>query len=183
VGCINSASTRWSPAGENKRARSPARAGLANRRNAVYLGGGTARFRTETTLGPNRKVAGQLQSASAQKGCLSTKGIRRGSFRKLMILLELTDYWYGRAGPDARKRKGAGWHSVASGSHRGTGIYSKAVELAAPKTSLTPCILDQDRAQLDLLSAAMEDMGYEAITTSDPEEVLGLVRSGRCWQM
>jgi DNA-binding NtrC family response regulator len=58
--------------------------------------------------------------------------------------------------------------------------YSKAVELAAPKTSLTPCILDDDHAQLDLLSAVMDDMGYEAITTSDPEEALGLVRSGRC---
>jgi hypothetical protein len=61
--------------------------------------------------------------------------------------------------------------------------YGKAVELAAPKTSLTPCLLDDDRAQLDLLSAVMADMGYEAITTSDPEEALGVVRSGRCWRM
>lgn len=58
--------------------------------------------------------------------------------------------------------------------------YSKAVELAAPRTSLTPCILDDDHSQLDMLSAAMDEMGYEAITTSDPEEALGLVRSGRC---
>jgi DNA-binding protein Fis len=28
----------------------------------------------------------------------------------------------------------------------------------------------------------MEDMGYQAITTSDPEEALGLVRSGQCRQ-
>jgi len=58
--------------------------------------------------------------------------------------------------------------------------HSKAVALAAPKTSLTPCILDDDHAQLDLLSAVMENMGYQSITTSDPEEALGLVRSGRC---
>ena len=58
--------------------------------------------------------------------------------------------------------------------------HSKPVEVAAPKTSLTPCLLDDDHAQLDLLSAAMEDMGYQAITTSDPEEALGLVRSGQC---
>src|SRR5580704_3992138 len=55
---------------------------------------------------------------------------------------------------------------------------SRAVEPGAPETSLTPCI--DDHAELDLLSAAMEDMGYEAITTSNPEEALGLVRSGRC---
>src|SRR5277367_617512 len=58
--------------------------------------------------------------------------------------------------------------------------YTKTVELTATKTSLTPCILDDDHSQLDLLSAAMEDMGYDAVTTSDPEEALGLVRSGRC---
>jgi DNA-binding NtrC family response regulator len=57
--------------------------------------------------------------------------------------------------------------------------HSRAPELAAPKTSLMPCILD-DHTQLDLLSAVIEDMGYQSITTSDPEEALGLVRSGRC---
>jgi len=57
---------------------------------------------------------------------------------------------------------------------------SKSVEVAAPKTSLTPCLLDDDHAQLDLLSAVIEDLGYQAITTSDPEEALGLVRSGQC---
>src|SRR5271170_162537 len=58
--------------------------------------------------------------------------------------------------------------------------YSKAVQLATPRTALTPCILDDDHAQLDLLSAVMEEMGYEAVTTSDPEEALSLVRSGHC---
>jgi ActR/RegA family two-component response regulator len=62
--------------------------------------------------------------------------------------------------------------------------YGKTVELTATKTSLTPCILDDDHSQLDLLSAAMDEMGYEAITTSDPEEALSLVRTaaaGWCW--
>jgi len=58
--------------------------------------------------------------------------------------------------------------------------YTKAVEVVTPRTSLTPCILDDDYSQLELLSAVMDDMGYDAITTSDPEEALGLVRSGRC---
>ena len=56
--------------------------------------------------------------------------------------------------------------------------YGKTVELTA-KTSLTPCILDDDHTQLDLLSAVMDEMGYEAITTSDPGEALSLVRTGR----
>ena len=59
-------------------------------------------------------------------------------------------------------------------------VLTKAVAFAAPKTSLTPCILDDDPAQLDLLSAIMEQMGYDAITTSEPEEALRLVRTGRC---
>ncbi|MGA2097849.1 MAG: sigma-54 dependent transcriptional regulator [Candidatus Acidiferrum sp.] len=58
--------------------------------------------------------------------------------------------------------------------------YSKAVQLATPRTALTPCILDDDHTQLVLLSAVMEEMGYEAVTTSDPEEALSFVRSGRC---
>ena len=57
---------------------------------------------------------------------------------------------------------------------------TKAAEFTAPKTSLTPCILDDDPAQLDMLSAIMGEMGYEAITTSEPEEALRLVRNGRC---
>jgi len=57
---------------------------------------------------------------------------------------------------------------------------TRTVELAAPRTSLTPCILDDDHDQLDMLSAVVADMGYEAITTSDPEEALSLVRAGRC---
>jgi len=56
----------------------------------------------------------------------------------------------------------------------------KTVEIATLKTSLTPCILDDDQGQLDVLSALIEDMGYEPIATADPEEALRLVRSGRC---
>ena len=57
---------------------------------------------------------------------------------------------------------------------------SKTVEIAAQKTSLTPCILDDDPAQLDVLSAVITEMGYEPIPTSDPEEALKLVKRGRC---
>src|SRR5260370_27914701 len=45
---------------------------------------------------------------------------------------------------------------------------------------LKPCILDDDRAQLQMLSAVIGDMGYEAIPTTEPEEALKLVRCGHC---
>ncbi len=57
---------------------------------------------------------------------------------------------------------------------------SKTVESLSPKTTLTPCILDDDPAQLSQLQALIGDMGYDAIATSDPDEALQLVRVGRC---
>jgi DNA-binding NtrC family response regulator len=59
-------------------------------------------------------------------------------------------------------------------------VASKTAEIAAPKSSLTPCILDDDPAQLEMLSAVIADMGYAAIPTPNPEEALRLVRLGRC---
>ena len=56
----------------------------------------------------------------------------------------------------------------------------KTAEVPALRASLTPCILDDDQSQVDVLAAQMADMGYEAIATADPEEALRLVRSGRC---
>jgi DNA-binding NtrC family response regulator len=58
--------------------------------------------------------------------------------------------------------------------------YSKAVEIAAPKSSLTPCILDDDPEQLEMLSGLVAEMGYEPVPTADPEEALKMVRYGRC---
>lgn len=58
--------------------------------------------------------------------------------------------------------------------------FTRAVDIAAPGTALTPCILDDDQAQLDMLSAVVSEMGYQAVATSDAEEALSLVRSGRC---
>src|SRR2546421_4253698 len=57
---------------------------------------------------------------------------------------------------------------------------SRTAEIVAPKSSLTPCILDDDPAQLEMLSAVIADLGYEAIPTSNPEEALKLVKSGHC---
>ncbi len=54
------------------------------------------------------------------------------------------------------------------------------MEIAAPRTSLTPCILDEDPGQLEGLAAVIGEMGYEPIPTTDPEEALRLVRRGRC---
>src|SRR6202047_4245028 len=58
--------------------------------------------------------------------------------------------------------------------------YPKALEPLATKTSLIPCILDDDPSQLEMLAALVGDMGYEPICTSDPQEALKLVQYGRC---
>jgi DNA-binding NtrC family response regulator len=55
-----------------------------------------------------------------------------------------------------------------------------SLEVGTPRTSFTPCILDDDPAQLDLLTEQVASFGYEAISTSDPEEALRLVRAGTC---
>jgi len=57
---------------------------------------------------------------------------------------------------------------------------TKAIEIVSPKATLTPCILDDDPAQLELLTEQVGILGYEAIPTSDPDEALQLIRSGRC---
>ncbi len=50
----------------------------------------------------------------------------------------------------------------------------------AARSSLTPCILDDDPAQLELLSDMIAELGYESLLTSDPEEALRVVQSGAC---
>src|SRR5580704_6555497 len=57
---------------------------------------------------------------------------------------------------------------------------SESFEIVAPKKIFTPCILDDDPVQLEILSAAIAEMGYEPFPTHDPEEVLKLVKYGRC---
>jgi CheY-like chemotaxis protein len=57
---------------------------------------------------------------------------------------------------------------------------TKPTELLAPKTSLTPCILDDDPGQLEMLTSVVASMGYEAVPTTDPEEALKLIKRGRC---
>jgi DNA-binding NtrC family response regulator len=61
-----------------------------------------------------------------------------------------------------------------------THTSSNTIEIIAPRALLTPCILDDDPAQLDMLSAVIAEMGYESIPTNDPEDVLKLVKYGRC---
>ena len=57
---------------------------------------------------------------------------------------------------------------------------SKAAESPAAKTSLTPCILDDDPGQLEMLTELVSSLGYEPIATASPEEALRLVQYGRC---
>jgi DNA-binding NtrC family response regulator len=61
-----------------------------------------------------------------------------------------------------------------------TQSHPKVNENAATKSSLTPCILDDDPAQLEMLAALVGSLGYEPVTTSSPEEALKLVQYGRC---
>ncbi len=56
----------------------------------------------------------------------------------------------------------------------------KTTELIVARKSFVPCILDDDPAQLDMLSAVIAGLGYEAITTADPEEALKLIKRGHC---
>lgn len=58
--------------------------------------------------------------------------------------------------------------------------YSKAVEISTTKSSLTPCILDNNPEQLELLAGLVTEMGYEPVPTADPEEALKMVRYGCC---
>src|SRR5580693_10567195 len=55
---------------------------------------------------------------------------------------------------------------------------SATVEFATPRVPLTPCILDDDPVELEMLSAAIAEMGYEPIPTQDPEMALRLIK--RC---
>jgi DNA-binding NtrC family response regulator len=56
----------------------------------------------------------------------------------------------------------------------------KMVEIVARNSSLRPCILDDDPAQLNMLSAVIAEMGYEPIPMHDPEDVLKVVQYGVC---
>src|SRR5205814_9459853 len=55
----------------------------------------------------------------------------------------------------------------------------KTLELISPSAVLTPCILDDDQGQLELMTELVAGAGFEAVATADPEEALQLVRSGR----
>jgi DNA-binding NtrC family response regulator len=57
---------------------------------------------------------------------------------------------------------------------------TKTAELSPSKTTLVPCILDDDPSQLEMLAALVANMGYESIPTADPEEALRLIKRGRC---
>ncbi len=54
------------------------------------------------------------------------------------------------------------------------------MEAPTSRSSLTPCILDDEPEQLNLLSEMISELGYESLPTSDPEEALRLVQSGAC---
>jgi len=51
--------------------------------------------------------------------------------------------------------------------------------LITPRAALTPCILDDDLSQLELMTELVASAGFEAVATADPEEAPQLVRSGR----
>jgi two-component system response regulator HydG len=52
--------------------------------------------------------------------------------------------------------------------------------VAAWKSWPVPCVLDQNPEQLQQLAGWIEELGYQALPTADPEEALEMVRLGRC---
>jgi DNA-binding NtrC family response regulator len=56
----------------------------------------------------------------------------------------------------------------------------KPIEVSTPRSSLTPCIFDDDPVEREALSSLIFDMGYESVSTGDAEETLRLIRLGRC---
>ena len=56
----------------------------------------------------------------------------------------------------------------------------KSVAVSSLQSALTPCILDDDPSERDLLAHLITDMGYEPVSTPDAEEALRLIRMGRC---
>ena len=56
----------------------------------------------------------------------------------------------------------------------------KSVAVSPVHSTLTPCIFDDDPGERDSLTHLISDMGYEAVSTADPEEALRLIRMGRC---
>jgi two-component system, NtrC family, response regulator HydG len=58
-------------------------------------------------------------------------------------------------------------------------VLSKVAEVPHGKGTVVPCILDDDPEHLDVLSTLVDDLGYESIRTSDADEALNCVRTGR----
>src|ERR1035438_3642473 len=56
--------------------------------------------------------------------------------------------------------------------------YTRTAAVVTPDRALAPCILDEDPAQLEALAKLVQELGYEPILTSDPEEALKSVRHG-----
>ena len=56
----------------------------------------------------------------------------------------------------------------------------KTAEVSTVRSSMTPCIFDDDPAERDSLNSLIMDMGYGPVCTSDSEEALRLIRLGRC---
>jgi DNA-binding NtrC family response regulator len=56
----------------------------------------------------------------------------------------------------------------------------KSAETPTVRSSMTPCIFDDDPAERDALNSLIMDMSYEPVCTSDAEEALRLIRLGRC---
>ena len=56
----------------------------------------------------------------------------------------------------------------------------KSLEVSTSRSSLTPCIFDDEPGERESLNSLIFDMGYEPVCTGDPEEALRLIRLGRC---
>jgi DNA-binding NtrC family response regulator len=60
-----------------------------------------------------------------------------------------------------------------------TQATARTLELVTPPVTLTPCILDDDPAQLESIYKLVVNVGFQPVPTSNPEEALQFIRSGK----
>src|ERR1700691_3494623 len=59
-------------------------------------------------------------------------------------------------------------------------VTAKAIPPVAVREAFPISILDGDPAIVEMLEAMTAQLGFEAVGTNDPKQVLGLIAEGRC---
>jgi len=70
--------------------------------------------------------------------------------------------------------------SALRGNHPMSSATTKDHASNTKRETLAVCIVDDEPSMVEMLQTAVEQMGYRAAGTTDPEEALEKVRAGRC---